>query len=273
MAIENCMSSISSSSTKQSLDMNKEVYKQRFCGQANVAEQAHADAYAPKIDAKAEKDKLKDVERLKEEESFAKRHPGIVKALIIASVLLVVGILILAAVSKIKSVQNQTTATGSKLGDTGIKAVGTLAVVGGSLGIVGAGVGFALTRSKDSHTGDMLDKYREDSMKKTIEIHKDLQDTHGIYAKELAAVNGENAVNVAQAQGDAIVDAINNGQVPIKTDGICFNEGLGVCNTPHEHKAVDVYSKYSRKDPSQARAQFGLDSTNKVIIMDNSSFL
>ena len=262
--------SFSESTTKQSLDMNDEVYKHRFCGHAQVAEQSHANAYAPKIDPNTETEKLKNTERLKEEESFAKRHPGLIKALIIASILLVVGILILAAMSKIKSIREKSTATGSELGDTAIKTVGTLSVVGGALGLVAAGVGSAVSMSKDSHTGDILDQYREDSMRKTIEIHKDLQDQHGEYAKRLANVNGEVAVNVAEAQGNAIVEAINSGQIPIKSDGIRLNEGFGVHNTPHIHEAVDVYN-HSHKDLSHSQAQLGLDSAKRVIVMDNSS--
>ena len=176
MAIENCMSSISSASTKQSLDMNNEIYKQSFCGQAQVTEQAHANAYAPKIDPNAEIEKVKETERLKEEESFSKRHPGLIKALIIASVLLVVGILILAAMNKVKSINETKTTTGSKLGDTAIKTVGTLAVVGGAVGVAAAGIGAIINKAKDSNTGDILDQYREDSMRKTIDIHKDLQE-------------------------------------------------------------------------------------------------
>ena len=271
MAIENCMSSISSASTKQSLDMNNEIYKQSFCGQAQVTEQAHANAYAPKIDPNAEIEKVKETERLKEEESFAKRHPGLIKALIIASVLLVVGILILAAMSKVKSINGTETTTGSKLGDTAIKTVGTLAVVGGAVGIAAAGTGSIINMAKDSNTGDILDKYREDSMRKTIDIHKDLQDKHGNYAKKLATVNGENAVNTAQAQGNAIVEAINSGQIPVISNGIRASEGFGVHNDPHIHEAVDVYNKYSHKNPSHANAQFGLDNAKKVIIMDNSN--
>lgn len=259
------------SSTKQSLDMNNEIYKQSFCGQSQVAEQAHANAYAPKIDAKEEKKKLKNIENLKEEESFAKRHPGLVKALIIASVLLVVGILILAAINKVKSIKETETATGSKLGDTAIKTAGTLAVVGGTVGLVGAGVASAVSASKDSHTGDIIDKYREDSMKEAINTHIDLQGQHGEIAKQLASINGEVAVNVAEAQGNAIVEAINSGQIPVMSNGIRLNDGFGVCNNPHIHEAAEVYDQYSHKTPSHSSAQLGLDSAKKVIIMDNSS--
>ena len=263
------MSSVASASTNQSLDMNNEVYKPRFCGQAQIAEQAHANAYAPKIDAKAEKQKLKDIERLKEEESFAKRHPGLVKALIVAAVLLVVGIFILAAMSKVKSIKNTETATGAKMGDTAIKTIGTTAVVGGAIGLVGAGIASIYNASKDSSTGDMIDKYREDSMQQTIDIHRDLQEEHGNTAKNLATVNGDNAVRVAQAQGDLMVEAINSGQIPIKSDGIRLNEGFGVHNTPHVHEAVEVYDKYQRKDMAHSIAQYGLDNTRSLVLMNN----
>ena len=81
------------------------------------------------IDAKEQTKKVQDIEKLKKEESFAKRHPGVIKLLVAASVLLVVGILVLYALNSAKSASNSQTATGSKLGDKAIKSMGTLAVV------------------------------------------------------------------------------------------------------------------------------------------------
>lgn len=241
--------------------MNQEVYKHRFCGQSQVAEQAHAKAYAPIIDANAESEKLKATERLKEEESFSKRHPGLVKALIIASVLLGVGILILAALSKVKSVKNTQTATGSELGDDAIKTVGTLAVVGGSVGLVGAGIASAISSSKDSSTGNIIDEYREASMRETLNTSMDLQEQHGEIARQLAAVNGEVGINVAEAQGNAIVEAINSGQIPVMSTGIRASEAFGVHNNPHIHEAMEVFEGYERRRPSQSRAGLGLDES------------
>ena len=265
------MSSTMVSSGKQKFDMVQEAYKNDFCGSAQVAEDAHANKYAPIVDPKAEEEKLKATEKLKDKESFSKRHPGLFKALIVAAVLLVVGIIILATLSKVKGVTGKSTATGSKFGDAAIKYTGTLATVGGVVGLAGAGIAAGVTKSKDSSTGDMLDEYRETSMKKAIETHLELQDKHSEVAKTLADANGQTAVEVAYAQGNAIVEAINNGAIPIKSEGIRLSEGFGVHNDSHIHEAVDVYSKYSHKNPSHSNAQFGLDNAKKVIIMDNSN--
>ena len=197
---------------KQQLDMNQEICKHRFCGQSQVTEQAHANAYAPMIDAKSESEKLKATERLKDEESFAKRHPGLIKALIIAASLFVVGILILAALSKVKSINGKETATGSELGDAAIKGTGKLAIVGGVLGLVGGGIAAGVSASKDSSTGSMIDEYREKSMKLAIDNHLDLQEQHGEVATRLASVNGEVAVDVAEAHQNLFL--FNIRQIP-----------------------------------------------------------
>lgn len=248
---------------KQILDMNQEVYKHRFCGQSQVSELAHARAYAPIIDANAESEKLKATERLKEEESFSKRHPGLVKFLIIASVLLGVGILILAALSKVKSVKNTETATGSELGDAAIKTAGLLSLVGGAAGVAFSGIASAYSASKDSSTGNIIDEYREDSMRKTLSSSIDLQEKHDDIAMQLADINGEVAINVAEAQGDAIVEAINSGQIPVMSTGIRASEAFGVHNNPHIHEAVEVYEGYGRRRPSQSQASTSLSDISR----------
>ncbi len=248
---------------KQQLDMNQEICKHRFCGQSQVTEQAHANAYAPMIDAKSESEKLKATERLKDEESFAKRHPGLIKALIIAASLFVVGILILAAMSKVKSINGKETATGSELGDAAIKGTGKLAIVGGVLGLVGGGIAAGVSASKDSSTGNMIDEYREKSMKLAIDNHLDLQEQHGEIATRLASVNGEVAVDLAEAQGNAIVEAIESGQIPVKSEGIRLNDGFGVCNTHHMHEAKAIYDKNELKKSSNSTASNSLSDISR----------
>ena len=246
---------------KQRLDMNQEVYKHRFCGQSQVAEQAHAKAYAPIIDANAETEKLKATERLKEEESFSKRHPQLVKAIIIFASILSCGVLTLFGLFKVKSVNNTKTATGSELGDSAIKTIGVLSVIGGSIGTVGAGIASAVSASKDSSTGAIIDEYREASMRETLNTSMELQEQHGEIARRLADINGEVAINVAEAQGNVIVEAINSGQIPVLSNGIRASEGFGVHNTPHIHEAMEVFEGYERRRPSQSRAGLGLDES------------
>lgn len=263
------MQSVGGASGKRRFDMNDEVYKDRFCGQAQVAEDAHANAHAPIVDPNTEAGKVKAIDNLKKEESFAKRHPDLLKALIITSALLLVGILILVAMSKIKSVNNTKTTTGSELGDTAIKTVGTLAVVGGAVGVACSGGFSAYNALKDSHTGGIIDEFRESSMRVALNTQMDLQEIHSNTSKRMAAVNGDNAYNTVEAQGQAIVEAINSGQIPVMSEGIRKSEVFGVCKDHHMHEAV---RRYNRRDMLNGQAGTGLNQTrNTEVTMTNGN--
>ena len=87
------------------VQMNGAPYGINSSGINSDIESSSATRYNVSIDPNEQKRIIKDIEGLEKEESFAKRHPTLVKLLTIAAIVLVVGIIILSVMKVAKNIK------------------------------------------------------------------------------------------------------------------------------------------------------------------------
>ena len=85
--------------------MHGAPYRINSSGINSDIESSSATRYSVSIDPSEQKRIIKDIEGLEKEESFAKRHPTLVKILTVAAIVLVVGILILSVMKVAKNIK------------------------------------------------------------------------------------------------------------------------------------------------------------------------